>query len=563
MNRGPSIQVFVVGMGPAGLAAAILAAQKGFSVMIADPRVEITRGQRVQIDNNTVQFLTSLKKVNDLQDDEFFNRKLSRNGEVTVELKDIQKYLLRKLSLYPAITTRQGYRVESIDPNFQKLTIKKVQSDIEEKISFAHLAAADGSHHEVANLLNAHGDARFKIHHEKIIQSLQPRNPESGTITLQVMPNQTLPPRPAHVNKFRLSDMPRLKKYGWNQPYFPKVYVFSNQSNTKLFVSGEIPKSIYLMKNKEEQRRALVSWGNLMANILLGYNVNQLRLVEKESKTNPTKASAKNKLKTTAFQLELYAADKGCVNLGQNGSFTLLGDAFKNANFFFSHGVNDAILDAQKFVTCLSYPQQCKMDEVAFNEHQQKQLKKLIQHLRMANEPSDMPKTMQQLEECVVEMMDFATSLSKHQFKEIITKVKNHQLHIHTQMDVESFYTDVKYLISEIKKYLESKLQSASCLRHIFGKNYAEKIRLCDDLTEKVVRLFSKYYDLNVKQDPNVPLLDINPATLSAAGVIYRVYTARSTDDAGKQTALPLLTECHAAPLLQTRATSSKCALVT
>ncbi len=504
MQSGPSNVVFVAGMGPAGLAAAIGAAQKGYQVVIAEPRLEITRGQRVQIDQNTINFLESLIDTNNHEDSDFFNHKISRNGDTTVELKDIQRFLLRKLEAmsknanFPQITLLKGYSVVGIDSLNQNVTLKN-DSDNEQTFHFNHFVEADGSNHPVANILNKGTDERFKIQYNPV--EYQPRQEESGTITLQSKSGLPLPARPKNVNKFKIEDMERLKRYGWNQPYFPKVYVFSNQKNTKLFVSGEIPKSIYQLKDKVKQREALVAWGKLMANIILGYNPDALTLVEKSSKRKPKKCEAKNKIKTTAFPLILQHATQPCLPLGQGGSYVLTGDANKNANFFFSHGVNDAILDAQNFAKNLSASSQSQFNFVGYKDYQAKQYSKYVRRLKAENEPSDMPIVMRNIEERIEEISHLAKSVSAKKFDDKLKRIVQHLNEMGNPEEMESCYHDLESLFKELDQYLDEKIRnSKNSFCGLFGKNYPKLENDLENLKDKLKREFRKYFDLNTKQ---------------------------------------------------------------
>lgn len=501
MQTGPNKSIFIAGMGPAGLASAIEAARKGYDVIIADPRVEMIRGQRVQIDANTLRFLESLRS-DDKKDTKFFDHKISRNGEVTVELKDVQRYLAYKLALYPNISIRPGFAITRIDPHKQQVTIENKSLNKEEHIDFNHFVAADGARHEVANLLNQSSDSpEFKVIYDPIPEPYQPRHPESGTIALTLAPGHKIPVKPAQAIKFKLSDMERLKKYGWQEPFYPKVYILHNKDNSKLFVSGEIPKNIYEMTDKDHQKLALVGWGKLMANMLYGYQPSDFVLIEKKSKKNPAKAQAKNKLKTTVFPLRLHAARDASLLLGQGGSFTLVGDANKNANFFFSHGVNDAILDAQHFAKNLNDVPNAHFNMSGYRLYQARQLEKHFGKLKMLNEPSDMPLVIQEISALTLQSIDMALGLSKSKFNTEVSKVKGHLADMQAQIEVQGFYFDFRALLKVMNEYLETKTQkSGKLLKSIFGDTYAKKIQHLETIAKNAERQFQKYYDLNAKR---------------------------------------------------------------
>src|SRR5690242_9974273 len=89
--------ILVTGMGPGGLAAALEAAKKGYPVTIIEPRDNFTRGMRVYMDTATKTYFTSLGE----------GLKINEN-ENSVQVKDVQAFLLQQLQAYPNVNIRQG-----------------------------------------------------------------------------------------------------------------------------------------------------------------------------------------------------------------------------------------------------------------------------------------------------------------------------------------------------------------------------------------------------------------------------------------------------------------------
>lgn len=403
--------VLIAGMGPGGLAAAITAAKKGLPVVIVENRDFFSRGQRVHADSRTMAFLQTLRVPGDKADDKFFNDQVyskqlsdgTRGADGIVQVKDVQAYLKRKLEAYPNVDIRmgKGHGITAIDPKTQKATLVQPGKPPQE-MKFSHIVAADGARRGVSALLNSSPDAAYHIEHKKM--DLQPRQSQVGTIALEAvkvknrstgeMERKTLPPTPddASGTRFKLEHMAQLNKLGWEQQYFPKVRVFKNEENDKFFFSGEVPRMIANMQDKNAQQEALVAWGKLIVNIEMGVDPNDIEFPQKAGVTSDdpkhaARSKEKQGLRATAFALELAHADKPVVHLGaggHGGAFALVGDSYKNANFFYGHGLNDAVQDGIKAAECMGKGNEFDFDQ--FQAHQERQLRALNFKLKMESE---------------------------------------------------------------------------------------------------------------------------------------------------------------------------------
>jgi len=405
-NQEPPI--VIAGMGPAGLSAAIAAAKKNHPVIIVEPRDDFTRGQRVVINKDTFNFLKSLEDKKDPQDIKFFNEQISKTN---VQVKDVQSYLTRKLEKYPNVTMHKGGGAKILDINPEAQTLILQKPDGKKQVTqFSHLVAADGAgspHAGVVNLWNKRNKSSNRaIEYKKM--KYQPSREGAGTVTLESHDKQKLPKVSLQKN-FTKQDLTEFKKqFDWNSSEPPRVYVFPNKKNTKFYVAGETPPSIEKISTKmseinqkianldgldpnfkdqkqrlenarteleNEKRNQLTQWGQFILKVKMGYDLDLLKLSEKkgisdEKKQNITESDLsdetkksllerknrtvtdKAKLNATAFSLTLSHAKKSVIEL-KKGSFCLLGDVAKNANFYLGHGLNDAIKDGLQFGACL------------------------------------------------------------------------------------------------------------------------------------------------------------------------------------------------------------------
>ncbi len=482
--------VLIAGMGPGGLAAAITAAKKGLPVVIVENRDFFSRGQRVHADARTIAFLQTLRDPNDKADDKFFNDQVfskqmsdgNRSADGVVQVKDVQAYLKRKLEAYPNVDIRmgKGHGITAIDPKTQKAMLVQPGKPPQE-MKFSHVVAADGARRGVTALLNSSDDAAYHIEHKKM--DLQPRQSQVGTIALEAvkvrntvtgeMERKTLPPTPddASGTGFKLEHMAQLNQLGWDQQYFPKVRVFKNEENDKFFFSGEVPRMIANMQDKQAQQEALTAWGKLIINIEMGIDPADIELPAKAGlKSDDPQHAARSKekqgLRATAFALELAHADKPAVHLGEGGNggaFALVGDSFKNANFFYGHGMNDAVQDGIKVAECMG--QGNTFDFGQFQTHQDRQLRMLNMKLQMeANVPtSSMPAIFTKMNEHLHSLNSIAKKMNDPEVADAQKQLKGIMSKLGTpEFDARLAVAVLDQMVKSMNNYATSKSSSGN-----------------------------------------------------------------------------------------------------
>ena len=175
-----------------------------------------------------------------------------------------------------------------------------------------------------------------------------------------------------------------------------------------------------------------------------------------------------------------------------------MGDANKNANFFFSHGTNDAILDAQKWATHLSEPQHSSFNVEGYSAYQGKQVARHIDRLKMSNQPTDMPAIIRAINDNAVELERIAKSLSSSKFTARLHSIQNYQL----SNNMKSLYEELVLLADEVNKYIEHKSESDThfCCG-LFSKDYSKSRENLDVLKKALPVNFRHYFETNPKKD--------------------------------------------------------------
>lgn len=516
--------IVIAGMGPGGLVTAIETARKGFKVIMVDPRKEFVRGSRLHYDKNIRTYLESLREItNNLPeetieqknfkksqlnaDKDFFEYKMNAQDQ-SVQLKDVQKYLLRKLEIIRAanknIEIYQGPQnlIEKIDPHHCIATLAKPDGS-KTDIKFKYFVAADGARRSMASKLD-HSPAH-KITYGPTF--FQPRQPEAGTISLQALPRADFdPPDPRREQKFRLADLPQLNELGWDKPYFPNAYVFSNKEATKFFVSGEIPPIILKLVNNKNTpsgkpnpnevviREMLAKWGKFILKTKYGYDPDKIVLAIKSQTPKNEKERQKSKLVTTAFPLKISIADKPSVKLGTEenpGAFLLIGDAYKNANFFFAHGMNDAILDGKKAASLIDESLKGEFDFAAFNAYQGKKKDWLERLMKTQHQPGDMPNIWTNIEHYGEKLLKTAKEYETAEIKEDIKALEQLLKEIKTtQFDPHLFYLKANKIHSEIEKKIKKK--GSKAILHSFDDKLQKLAKLKNNL-DKSLQLYFYY----------------------------------------------------------------------
>lgn len=428
-NNTPQKMVVVAGMGPGGLTAAIESAKKGYSVVIVEPRKYFTRTQTVGMSIDCYYYLKSF--IEDERDEQFILNKIGTGPNFPVHVNDVQKYLTDKLAQFSNVEIVLG-NITAINPGFQTVTI--TTEDNQTEVHFDHLVAADGARHQMADLVNKSIEPESRIDYQRL--QYQPRHPSSGSVSLELDKEITPKEVRGNVVSFKAENLGKLHQMGWDKPYFPRVYILSRVpepgKNLKYFVCGEIPDKIANMTDKKAQREALIEWGKFAVNVKYGYPQETISFREKpinEQRNDPgyiSKVEEVNRNKSSSFQFSLSYASNSILLMGEGGEMVLLGDANKDANFYYSHGLTDAMLEGMAFAEALGNPEENTFSAEDFFA-QQKGSMMTLENL-MLRDSAFMPKMtpIEKLELDKKSTLDFAQSIGDEKlYQEITQKIKD------------------------------------------------------------------------------------------------------------------------------------------
>lgn len=377
----------VIGMGPGGLAAAFKLLLLGENVTLIDKQEHFTRNQRVYLPIELIQSfwgLTSLSNrgyllkekddtednslecffdMNCMQEDigeedqmdfDFFKQLQFNNG--FIEIKDLQTYQLEKLKRFSEQESvkynipmglgkhdfdvsakiniyRGKYEVVSVNTQESILILRDRASGEEKNVSFDSLVCADGSKHEMVDLLNESLSINY-------IDLPKPRHERFGTafFKLSLTEGQEVDNRfifSAKAPQLSLRDLSILStKFGWTHDYFPLSYTAIDIEKGEAYFTVEIPMKI----TREQNQSLLTDWGKFMINRQHGVLLDDLELANNGS----------GKESSYVFAVEPKVIDRNYIELTSGGKISIIGDAAVSANLTFGHGVQEAIQAANE-----------------------------------------------------------------------------------------------------------------------------------------------------------------------------------------------------------------------
>lgn len=463
----------IVGMGPAGLAAALNAARSGKTVMLLEKRAEkdvALRPQMIVLDTEVKLSLLKMIQENETLnvDDIKFLDTLSQSNEVKVGT--VQKFLLNRIkNIQPAVKMCYGTSLETVDMNQGQAQIK--QGSTSTQVNFKCLVAADGVKSDTFELVKKELPSRTI---EKYTPFLMEKAKNTYHLGVYVKLSRadgkpiTLP-----KNEFVSASMPEPGRKG-HRLYFLRFNKRShkrmNQMSTSMGFIGEIPKSVYQEYNKfndsitklkktldehqqiikqlesqnstvdidkkiahskkvctvynthinnalQEQRKYALQYVQKVSAHYFGVKPEDLKLEVTTSKKSPNK----DKLKVLTFQGDSQQATKAALQVNSHG-FYLIGDTYFTPNYPAGHGLNDALKISAAFGQSLVLPTSAndkegvvKLETHMNNYHNQAKdnatnAKNIMRGLRLAT-------LTQRTTEGVAGLLEEVVAQSKHQFK--------------------------------------------------------------------------------------------------------------------------------------------------
>lgn len=371
----------IVGMGAAGLPMAKGLLEAGHRVILIDNRADFTRWQRFVLSPyvfNQLFKMSSLPKLgvtlsSNLGSENTTYRSAlicpptlntaTLHGDLFYQclckedlpsIKDLQTFLLNILKSSPLkdnLTIYQGpqFEITQIEGDKQTILLKDDKTKTVEEIPFHYFIAADGvnsAKRGMAHLLAK--NPKYKIPYVKLPET---RHSTCGSIEFKLKANTNLPdslPKTlvSPIEKesaLTPEHLPQLKKLAWDKEHLPISYIARDENNV-FYLIGEMPSNM-----APNDMTAREEW----AKFILSVEFKKYGLSEKDFQYLPTQHSAKNPL----FKLDLEVAQTNVIALGKKGGFFVIGDARQNPNFFYGHGVEDAMSDASTLFRCFKEAQ--------------------------------------------------------------------------------------------------------------------------------------------------------------------------------------------------------------
>ncbi|MCE3044701.1 FAD-dependent monooxygenase [Legionella sp. 16cNR16C] len=365
---------YIMGMGPAGLAAALSLLSKGYSVHLIDSRREdqlFSRSQGVVLQEQTITDffnLSSLKnkayflnqrdfrcqliapqELPELNEEErldlaFFE--LIEKERTVIAISDLQRYQYEKLQF---IYAKRAYSFKRNTIQFsddQQLVFHKGDTQVieargkeqelileidgkQQSVHFDLLVDASGKTAKSYTQIWNRQNPEFAISYEPI------ENPEYnafGIISLAIENAPFEMMRTPVMTPFDSSiilspeQISELKSLGWKLDRSPVFFIkYSKQSET-VYATGEVPEEILQSKDTGELKK----WFD---------RIIQLLMKNEKFKTRALNLSS-------VFKMNLEIASHHAMGLPQGGFYCLIGDAFMPANFLLGCGIENALEDA-------------------------------------------------------------------------------------------------------------------------------------------------------------------------------------------------------------------------
>ncbi len=317
----------IVGMGVAGLCTAFELARKGHHIVCISKHDTFSREQRVQLDLETIVYLSSLHTLNSRTTSFIQNLKAAKN---TVALNDLEQFFYEIMTEhYPdLITFKRGWQIKEVNTNDNTVIIwDKLEND--EKLHFRHLIGADGAHHPTANLLSSTKHELRNYHQRvEIYPKAQNNSYQHIAVTFEIESEQFTAIKKKfqqYKQGWRVGAMHDLKRMGWNlSTRIPEGYFFADAAQSSFFFAGEVP-------NKIVNNTQVHEWVNTA--FCSFYNV------------SPSELKLSIKGEPSFFKMNAIYKNCSSVALNEEGAsyFVQVGDALISPNYQIGTGVVDAM----------------------------------------------------------------------------------------------------------------------------------------------------------------------------------------------------------------------------
>ncbi|MBA3662081.1 MAG: FAD-dependent oxidoreductase [Gammaproteobacteria bacterium] len=332
--------MIIIGSGPAALACALALLRLNQQVILItkqklQDRGDFIRPQRTTMHPETIAVLKTylVKEVNGAR--RYLDAITQSN---TSQIKDVERYLFDQIQQYAdnIIIKDHIHEILKIDLEQKYLLIEN-----NNRYDFQYLIIAEGSRREVIQThLLGYG---FRV----TDMGLDYRHPYHATISLKQSftfsnPHRSL--KSLEQDHYQVGDLALLRAHGWEEEYPPLTYSMKGERDNEVVVTGEIPKLIYDIEDKNIKRKLLVAWAKTVLMIQMNIETSELNIKE-TTKHDSKKLNLRcMDFKTNGMQ-QVEPGHLASQDHGQkiNGGVFLLGDALIASFYPRGYGLNYAI----------------------------------------------------------------------------------------------------------------------------------------------------------------------------------------------------------------------------
>lgn len=393
-----SVEILIIGAGPTGATAALLAAKKGLSFAIVEKREKAIRPQllaayyKQNMKLGSGEILSCHEwfktKLDIDMGDEYFEHSTAESHHHRVQLKDLERVLHRKISVHcdrdESSHFLHPYEVIKIDRERRLAILKPSTSETEDKISvkFKYVFCADGARCHSLTLLSLDEKIEFKerpshLNEKALAIAYLDVKPSAGVelfncnsieCELDVVRRKNIAATFEHIKISTEKTIP-----AWDKSHLPLMGCCyhgahggdSPRNANKLGVLIELPES-YNTLELDEQRQFLLAWVkqaaiNLQLMAQVFYRREHVMLEPSDfSLHKPSRKHSgtnKDQLNITVLPLRLTQASNPAFLLNKHDSSSygiLLGDAALSPFVLIGDGVGNGVQMAVSAIQSIS-----------------------------------------------------------------------------------------------------------------------------------------------------------------------------------------------------------------
>jgi len=366
----------IIGLGPAGLIAAINAAKLGLKVCAFENRELYTRGQRVGTNPSVFDFLSQLRsKPADENDITFDQTKKSK-------IKDIERYMFAKLSAFPNVTI---IREDGLQLQVLPYQPNPCVAAGESRYYFHNLCDASGIHHCAVSEIEKNFNISIQYERQLVKDSLDDcllsgnvtngelykktySRKERESLVLQAKKRFLLTPQYHFSAQIKIKNhsndtktmsqgeqQERLIQLGWKSTSIPRLVIAGAGVKNKFSIAGQLSNDIFIEPDVSKKFHMLQEWARILFVIQRpDFDFNDVQINWSKS-TNELKAFKKNQMALLAFEMTpgINYIQNPIIKLPGGQNCYVIGDAGKQADYRFGTGLGSALEQAMAIGTSI------------------------------------------------------------------------------------------------------------------------------------------------------------------------------------------------------------------